>query len=130
MSLLDPEDCTRRSQILDLLSSYRRRLVLSALEDRTPTPLDELAATVTARETDTPRSRVTDEERTRVEVSLLHAHLPRLQAAGLLSYDPSELTVTAADMPLSGEEWLQMPVVDSIADWETEEDPSEFQARS
>ena len=70
-----------------LLASDRRRVVLDVLEGRPgPTDLAELARLVAEREESaaTPRP----ESVGRVELTLHHNHLPRLDDAGVIEYRP------------------------------------------
>ncbi|WP_327053882.1 DUF7344 domain-containing protein [Halomicrococcus gelatinilyticus] len=92
-----PYDSIRTSErnlapdhLFDLFASERRRILLAVLHERSP-PLSsaELAEAVAAREADdAPRDLVE-----RVQVSLHHAHLPKLSDAGLVSYDPAQSVV-------------------------------------
>jgi hypothetical protein len=70
-----------------LLASERRRTVLAILDERPgPIDLDELAEAVVTRgrDADTPGER----ERERTAVELHHAHLPKMDALGVVDYDP------------------------------------------
>lgn len=75
-----------------LLSVDRRRLVLDILEGTATTvDLEELAAEVAAREHGS--SAVDEATRERVVISLHHNHLPCIDDAGLIDYDPHTHTV-------------------------------------
>lgn len=69
-----------------VLANKRRRLAIALLVDRTDTMgLDDLAKEITEEET----GMLDDGARVeRVSVSLHHVHLPKLDAAGVLNYDP------------------------------------------
>lgn len=111
--------------VMDALAHPRRRATMAALADREPpVPLDELAAAVVAAEARGPdagdpttdggwvpdagaarRAGFDDPER-EVAVALYHAHLPRLDDAGVVSFDPASKAVDgwhpddlAADRP-------------------------------
>jgi hypothetical protein len=75
-----------------LLSAERRREALEVLSESTPpAELEDLAAAVAARETD---ERATDEAAVeRVAVALHHAHLPMMDALGVVDYDPGSRRV-------------------------------------
>ncbi|MBV0902795.1 hypothetical protein KTS37_13455 [Halomicroarcula salina] len=76
-----------------LLASERRQTALSVLsETRCPVELEELAAAVAARESDSD-----DAESDRVATvatALHHNHLPRMADMGVVSYDPESGRVT------------------------------------
>lgn len=87
-----PEDSL--DELYDVLSNGRRRFVLRYLRDRTdPVPSGRLAALLASRE----RSGADGDEADvrRVEVSLRHVHLPRLDDAGLVVYDHERGVVAA-----------------------------------
>lgn len=79
----DPDASVRH----DLLSSERRRLTLEIFADDYSTiGLETLATTLASRETE---DGGVDEEHLRsVKISLHHAHLPRLDDADVVDYDP------------------------------------------
>ncbi|MGQ4557177.1 DUF7344 domain-containing protein [Halobellus sp. GM3] len=69
------------SQRHQLLASDRRRLAIEILTERiAPVDLDALAAAISAREE-------RDEAVDRVAISLHHAHLPKMDDAGVLDYN-------------------------------------------
>jgi len=71
----------------ELLVAQRRREMLTILEGRAdPIDLETLAATVAAREVgeDVPD----DETVERVAIDLHHVHLPKMDGAGVVDYDP------------------------------------------
>lgn len=76
--------------LFSLLASARRREVLSVLDGADAPTVEDLAERIAAREAGAPSTH-------EVEVSLVHAHLPKLEAAGLLEYDDEtgEVTLTA-----------------------------------
>ena len=74
--------------VFDLLSSPRRRYVLYLLRDAgEPVELTTLAEHVAAWENDVEIDDITEQERKRVYVSLYQTHIPRLDEAGVVSYD-------------------------------------------
>jgi len=103
---------------LGMLASRRRRLLLAHVSDaETPIPLSTLARKLAAAEHDKPAAAVTPDERQRNEIRLHHADIPPLSAAGLVSYDTQRRVVAGAETPLSGDEWLEMPVVEALEAW-------------
>ncbi|MDS0282476.1 DUF7344 domain-containing protein [Haloarcula onubensis] len=102
----------------DLLGSYRRRLVLARVSGaEEAVPVGWLARELAAAEGDKPRAAVTATERDRNKIRLHHADIPPLAAAGLIRYDPRRRVVASGDLPLEGEEWLEMPVVEALEAW-------------
>lgn len=102
----------------DILGSYRRRLVLARVSGADePVPVGRLATELAAAEAEKPETAVTADERDRNRVRLHHADIPPLAAAGLLRYDPQRHLVSTGDLPLEGEEWLEMPVVEALEVW-------------
>lgn len=78
---------------LDLLKNHRRRYVLYYLRDQEGTVmLEELADQVATWESD---DGLLDEERVRAD--LHHSQLPRLDDAGVVTYDPDSGYVTLED---------------------------------
>jgi len=107
-----------RGDALDILSSYRRRLVLARASERANgVSLSMLARELAAAAHDQPLTAVTSEQRERNEIRLHHVDLPPLTAAGLVSYNQQRGVVRALDLPLEGEEWLEMPVVEALETW-------------
>lgn len=103
---------------VDVLGSYRRRLLLSILSSRSePIHLSRLATRLVARQQDKPPAAVTDEERQDAEIRLYHADLPVLAAADLVRFDAPRGQVTSRDLPLEGDDWLEMPVAQALAAW-------------
>lgn len=77
----------------DLLSSRRRRWALHGLARfTTPVSLARIAEYVTEREFGVPAEEVLD-ERLEIYMALYHDHLPRLAAAGLVTYHQSDDTL-------------------------------------
>jgi len=102
----------------DILGSYRRRLVLAhASGADEAVPIGRLATELAAAEGEKPLEAVTMAERDRNRVRLHHADLPALSAAGLVRYDAQRGVVAAGDLPLEGEEWLEMPVFEALEAW-------------
>lgn len=76
------------------LAAQPRRRLLSYLLDREQCSIEELVDVLCGWETTS--SRMVDSERAhQVHIELVHNHLPLLEAAGLLQYDPSDGEVVA-----------------------------------
>lgn len=81
------------SERFRVLADFRRRHVLDVLEDADePCGLDGLATAIEAREV---RTADADD----VRITLHHVHLPMLDDAGLVEYDPATGTVESATSP-------------------------------
>lgn len=81
--------------IYDVLRSERRRLALRALDERSPLiDLGNVAEEIAAREVDT--DHLDEETVTRVEISLHHIHLPKMDELGVLEYDRDSQQVIQA----------------------------------
>lgn len=75
--------------VLDLCRHEHRRIVLAVLEDRQRSvTVDDLAKAVVERDYHAPSTEVGDETVTRIETTLHHLHLPKLDGAGVVEYDP------------------------------------------
>jgi hypothetical protein len=112
------------SDIFDILSNDRRRYALHYLlregTEEGPT-VRELSRYVAAWENETPPERVEAKQRRRVHIALHQTHLPRMDRADVVEYDPAsdtvELSGNAEDLRVymevvSGEEipWSQFYV--------------------
>ncbi len=82
------QDALSQDVAFDILSSPRRRYVLYYLkqEDR-PIELGELANQIAAWENDLEVEDLTRQQRKRVYVSLYQTHIPKLEDAGIISYE-------------------------------------------
>jgi hypothetical protein len=79
----------------EALSDGDRLLAFACLEEtETSVPIETLAARVAAARADIPPADVTDDERRAVAIRLYHVHLPKLDAAGLVSFDCERRRVT------------------------------------
>ncbi|WP_226040505.1 hypothetical protein [Natrinema sp. DC36] len=109
---------------LDVLAAPRRRYLLATLlesEDTTSTDrssaskrssMERLAIDVTTVERDCPI--VTNEQYERVHTDLIHAHVPRLVDAGLVTRrtDGNETTIALAEHPVLESEWVRSLLAD------------------
>jgi DNA-binding transcriptional ArsR family regulator len=82
-------DTSRLSQdeVYHLLSNPRRRFIISYLRDERVVDLQELASKVAAWENETSVDELTDQQQKRVYVSLYQTHIPKLEDAGIVTYD-------------------------------------------
>jgi hypothetical protein len=86
--MVEEEPELSRDQMFDILSSSRRRYTLYYLrQQREPVQLTDLAEELAAWENDTTVEELSSQARKRVYVSLYQTHAPKLQEAGLITYD-------------------------------------------
>ncbi|UPV73411.1 hypothetical protein M0R89_12760 [Halorussus limi] len=87
-----------REEVFDAVKNLRRRYVLYYLQRYGgPVDLGELAEQVAAWENDTTVSGVSSGQRKSVYSALHQTHLPKLEAAGVLRYDPDRSLVEATE---------------------------------
>lgn len=90
--------------VYDALGHPRRRYLLYTLKDELERPLSDIARAVAAWENDLSEGMVTDEQHERTYVSLYHAHVPKLEDEGIITFDQASETIGAgrhADQVLS-----------------------------
>lgn len=80
--------------LFEALADRRRRVLLGVLDRVSRARADELATHVVAEETGKSLMDVTREEAEEVYATLRHAHLPKLEAANLISRSNGEITAT------------------------------------
>jgi hypothetical protein len=101
----DRTGATRRTnRVFDALSNGGRRRIISRLSSADdPVAVRTLALDVAVAETGRPIDRIAPADYERAHAALVHAHLPKLQAADLVSVDGSTvaLTADATSSPLS-----------------------------
>lgn len=126
-----------RETLFDLLSSTRRRHVVRyLLRTEGEISFSELTDRVAALEAGTTVEALTDDERKPVYVSLRQTHLPRLDEAGVVRYDPDRGTVRptprlahlapplrAVDEALAGDDPV-LPLPDEVPTLSSEESHS------
>lgn len=96
MSQTDNRDALSQDRVFDLLSNARRRFVLHYLSERqSPVELRELADEVARWETG--EQTLSRKQRKRVYVSLYQTHIPRLEDAGVITYDSETGMVELVD---------------------------------
>lgn len=82
----------------DLLTAEQRRAVVELLsETNREYAIDDLACQVAARVTDVSPDSVGAETQERIQIALLHHHLPRLADEGIAKLDVDAQTVTPGD---------------------------------
>lgn len=90
--------------ILSALQARQRRIALAVLAKANSLHREELARRLVARETETPRTDVSDEAVEKALIRLHHHHLPALQQAGLITYEDE--TVRYDGHPDLQPDWL------------------------
>lgn len=84
LSLVEDAD---RDMLFDVLSSRRRRCTLSCLRDHeNPLPLADVAEEVAIQETGRAITDIPAEDVKEVYISLYHAHVPKMEDAGIVRY--------------------------------------------
>ncbi|ADD03994.1 uncharacterized protein Nmag_0406 [Natrialba magadii ATCC 43099] len=85
-------------QVFGALADQRFRDVLRCLDEReTPIELAELADAVASRTHDEPVAALPDRTVERTYIALYHAHVPRLAASGLVSYNQCQELVDTTE---------------------------------
>lgn len=89
------------NEVLVALADARRQSVLEILLDhqRDPLSVEDISLILTSREQDETLVEVDESDRRAVERTLYHIHLPKLDVAGLVSYDETEQLVAAGANP-------------------------------
>lgn len=84
----DPSSTLSHDTAFDLLSNARRRFVLRRLQEAGEgVELGDLATELSAVENDVPRDDLSSKQRKRTYVSLYQTHIPKLEEAGVVSYN-------------------------------------------
>lgn len=104
--------------LFDCLASSERRYLLGYLHERVPASesQDELATTLAAKKHDTSPDRLTAEERQEVLHTLHHAHLPKLERAGLIVRDTDKNAVEPSDHPAYQDARIREVITDAVAE--------------
>jgi hypothetical protein len=83
--------------VFEALDHPRRRYLLYTLiNGSSEESLAELATTIAAWEREKPEAAVTDDERTDVQLTLYHSHVPKLANLGVLEYREDEDIIVRA----------------------------------
>ncbi len=94
----DAPDPLTKGEIFEVLRNQRRRYVLQFLkQDDRPVELGDLAQQVAAWEYETSLEGVTPEQRKRVYTTLQQTHLPKMDTAGILSFDSDRGVIEATE---------------------------------
>ena len=92
-------DRLSKGEIFEVLRNQRRRYVLQYLkQDGSPVELGDLAQQVAAWEYETTLEEVTPEQRKRVYTTLQQTHLPKMDKAGILTFDSDAGVIEPADL--------------------------------
>ncbi|WP_049926235.1 DUF7344 domain-containing protein [Halopiger goleimassiliensis] len=87
-----------KGEIFEVLRNQRRRYVLHYLkQDDRPVELGDLAQQVAAWEYETALDEVTPDQRKRVYTTLQQTHLPKMDEAGILSFDSNAGVIQATE---------------------------------
>ena len=106
-----------RETVFSILSNRRRRYVLHFLKGRDgPVELRELSERIAAWENGCRPERITSKERKRVYAALHQSHLPKMDRAGVVSYDRDRGTIELTDATSEFDVYLEV-VPRSELDW-------------
>lgn len=82
------------SCIFDILSNARRRTFLILLDSHKQAPaIADMAKDIAEQEHETPADELSDETIEHIHISLYHCHIPKLEDAGIITYDQDRNTV-------------------------------------
>ncbi|WP_416840352.1 hypothetical protein [Haloferax sp. DFSO52] len=91
----DDEGGLTKDEMFDLMSNHRRRYIIHhCKQEQDPISLSDLAEQVAAWEKDKSIAELESAERKTVYTSLQQTHLPRLERAGIVTYDDGEVELT------------------------------------
>ncbi|WP_152423900.1 DUF7344 domain-containing protein [Natronobacterium lacisalsi] len=82
-----------------LLANYRRRCVLHCLRKNHSLTVSETARQIAAWERDCPLEDISGEAIRQITTNLYHTHLPKLENANLVEFDPSSKRIIACELP-------------------------------
>ena len=106
-----------RETVFDILSNRRRRYVLHVLKGgEEPVEIRELSERIAAWENGCLPERVTSKERKRVYAALHQSHLPKMDRAGVVRYDPDRGTIELTEDTAVFDAYLEV-VPRSELDW-------------
>lgn len=91
----DTEPALSKDVVFEILKNQRRRRVLQYLRDNAETELGTLAEAIAAAENETTVEELSADERKRVYIGLYQTHLPKMDDAGVVTYDQDRGTVSA-----------------------------------
>ena len=94
------DDDLTLSELFDIFSHSRRRFVLGYLDEAgTEVSTDSLAERLVAWERTDGQSDATAAAVDEVKLSLHHTHLPKLESAGVVTYDSTHVRFDAGETP-------------------------------
>jgi hypothetical protein len=109
------ERTVERELVYDALSNTRRRHVIHCiLREGEAVELADLSRTIAAWENGVDTEAVTAKQRKRVYTALRQVHLPKLDEAGIVSFDPDRGTVEATAATSNVEAYLRVVPDDEI----------------
>ena len=80
--------------VLDVCEHKHRRIVLATLADQQQSiSINDLANVIVEHNHHTPPTEAADETVTQIQTDLHHVHLPKLDRAGFIEYDPERQVV-------------------------------------
>ena len=89
------EEAEAKGELFDLLSNHRRRWTVHLCKQAgEPLELGDLAERIAAMEQDIDVSEISSAERKRVYTSLQQTHLPRMDEAGIITFEDHTVTLT------------------------------------
>ena len=107
--------------VLELCSEKHRRIVLAVLAGHErPLTMQDLTKAVVKHNHHAPLSEQSGDVTTRIQRSLYHVHVPKLEAEGVVDYDPERQVVTPTGLDrvqpalsaiLDADPDLELPVV-------------------
>ncbi|WP_148225339.1 DUF7344 domain-containing protein [Haloterrigena turkmenica] len=102
----------QQDKLFDVLSNQRRRVLLYSLQaSQMPVSVGELATKLATWEAQQPLSDRSGDDRTTIEISLVHNHLPKMAEAALIKYDDTERSVALANQ--TDELWAHLQTMRS-----------------
>lgn len=107
----------RQDELFDVLSDRRRRSILGSLGNaETPISVAALATELASGEAHGSAPDRSDDRGEAIKVSLLHTHLPKMAAAGVVRYDDTRQTVSLGDRTEEARAHLQEMTTTSGSD--------------
>lgn len=116
---IDEERRRWLDDVLDLLANSRRRDVLYYLASTELTDVGTLAEEMAALDEGCSVDEVPQENRKRIQIELVHMHLPKLDDAGAIEFDPRSEIIRCREVPrvlrIVLKNCMDIEVEDSIA---------------
>lgn len=106
---------SHEERVIKLLADPQNRTVLSVVEDaRRPLELEDLAAAIVSREIDVVPTEEYERRIERTMVTLHHSRLPKLDGAGVVSYDADQRIIDRVDGAGVAGRWLETGRVEEL----------------